>query len=242
MNGTDFGLYDYVFSADTNKAFRVEQAAARRQHRYQHDAAQPQHAVRRHEVQRRRARRWRVRAARVHRPPVGRLAGLMTSSQTRTRLDRSRRRARVRHAAAGAGAVGARVDAVGARGHRRRHGARRRGVRRRRASFYVAVCHHVAIPREPAEMMSTQWFDPIATLGYLAARHHADAVDDERVHRRVPASARRRPRRSRRSTALSNGRLIVGIGAGHVEGEFDALGVSFAARGALTDARSTISP
>ena len=23
MNGTDFGLYDYVFSADTNKAFRV---------------------------------------------------------------------------------------------------------------------------------------------------------------------------------------------------------------------------
>ena len=31
--------------------------------------------------------------------------------------------------------------------------------------LYVAVCHHVAIPREPAEMMSTQWFDPIATLG-----------------------------------------------------------------------------
>jgi acyl-CoA reductase-like NAD-dependent aldehyde dehydrogenase len=23
MNGTDFGLYDYVFSADTNKAFRA---------------------------------------------------------------------------------------------------------------------------------------------------------------------------------------------------------------------------
>ena len=37
--------------------------------------------------------------------------------------------------------------------------------------LYVAVCHHVAIPREPAEMMSTQWFDPIATLAYLAARH-----------------------------------------------------------------------
>ena len=46
-NGTDFGLYDYVFSADTNRAFRVEQAAARRQRRHQHDAAQPQHAVRR---------------------------------------------------------------------------------------------------------------------------------------------------------------------------------------------------
>ncbi len=31
---------------------------------------------------------------------------------------------------------------------------------------------------------------------------------------------------------LSNGRTIVGIGAGHVEGEFDALGVSFSRRGA----------
>src|SRR5213078_3358886 len=34
--------------------------------------------------------------------------------------------------------------------------------------LYVAVCHHVAIPREPAEMMSTQWFDPVATLAYIA--------------------------------------------------------------------------
>ncbi len=55
--------------------------------------------------------------------------------------------------------------------------------------FYVAVCHHVAIPREPAEMMSTQWFDPVPTLAYLAARHDAHALDDERVRRRVPASA-----------------------------------------------------
>ena len=35
--------------------------------------------------------------------------------------------------------------------------------------------------------------------------------------------------------ALSGGRLIVGIGAGHVEGEFDALGVPFEERGARTD-------
>src|SRR5207244_8894718 len=41
---------------------------------------------------------------------------------------------------------------------------------------------------------------------------------------------------------LSNGRTIVGIGAGHVEGEFDALGVPFAKRGELTDhALATIS-
>ena len=40
--------------------------------------------------------------------------------------------------------------------------------------LYVAVCHHVAIPREPAEIMSTQWFDPISTLGFLAA--HTERV------------------------------------------------------------------
>jgi probable F420-dependent oxidoreductase len=35
--------------------------------------------------------------------------------------------------------------------------------------------------------------------------------------------------------ALSGGRLIFGVGAGHVEGEFDALGVPFRERGAITD-------
>jgi alkanesulfonate monooxygenase SsuD/methylene tetrahydromethanopterin reductase-like flavin-dependent oxidoreductase (luciferase family) len=35
--------------------------------------------------------------------------------------------------------------------------------------------------------------------------------------------------------ALSGGRTIVGVGVGHVEGEFDALAVPFGARGAITD-------
>jgi len=38
--------------------------------------------------------------------------------------------------------------------------------------------------------------------------------------------------------ALSNGRLLFGVGAGHVEGEFDALGVPFGERGAITDEAS----
>ena len=65
--------------------------------------------------------------------------------------------------------------------------------------------------------------------------HDAHAADDQRVRRRVPAPARRPPRRSRRSTRSRAGALIVGVGAGHVEGEFDALGVPFAGRGAITD-------
>jgi alkanesulfonate monooxygenase SsuD/methylene tetrahydromethanopterin reductase-like flavin-dependent oxidoreductase (luciferase family) len=38
-----------------------------------------------------------------------------------------------------------------------------------RAGFdYVATCDHVAIPRRLAAAMSTVWYDPVATLGFLA--------------------------------------------------------------------------
>lgn len=101
--------------------------------------------------------------------------------------------------------------------------------------LYVAVCHHVAIPPEPAEMMSTQWFDPIATLGFLAAH-----TTRTRLMTNVFIAAYQPPLATAKAFAtldrLSNGRAIVGIGAGHVEGEFDALGVSFAERGKATDA------
>jgi probable F420-dependent oxidoreductase len=100
--------------------------------------------------------------------------------------------------------------------------------------LYVAVCHHVAIPREPAEMMSTQWFDPIPTLGYIAAR-----TQRVRVMTNVFVAAYQHPLQTAKAfatlDALSRGRTIVGVGAGHVEGEFDALDVPFARRGALTD-------
>jgi len=101
--------------------------------------------------------------------------------------------------------------------------------------LYVAVCHHVAIPHEPAEMMSTQWFDPIATLGYLAAH-----TTRTRLMTNVFIAAYQAPLATAKAFAtldrLSNGRAIVGIGAGHVEGEFAALGVSFSERGRSTDA------
>jgi len=100
--------------------------------------------------------------------------------------------------------------------------------------LYVAVCHHVAIPEEPAQAMSTQWFDPIATLSYLAAM-----TTRVRLMTNVFIAAYEHPLVAAKQFAtldrLSNGRAIVGIGAGHVEGEFDALGVSFTGRGAITD-------
>jgi len=100
--------------------------------------------------------------------------------------------------------------------------------------FYIAVCDHVAIPRELADAMSTTWFNPVATLGFLAGL-------TERV--RLMTNVYVAPYRHALDTAkafatldaLSGGRVILGVGAGHVEGEFDALGIPFKERGRLLD-------
>ncbi|MEW2530716.1 TIGR03619 family F420-dependent LLM class oxidoreductase [Streptomyces sp. NPDC047071] len=99
---------------------------------------------------------------------------------------------------------------------------------------YVACCDHVAIPRRLADAMGTTWYDPVATLAHLAAV-------TERVHllSHVAVVALRHPLLTAKQYAtldhLSGGRLILGVGAGHVPEEFAALGVDFARRGALLD-------
>jgi probable F420-dependent oxidoreductase len=100
---------------------------------------------------------------------------------------------------------------------------------------YVAVCDHVAIPADRAESMSTTWYDTVATLGWLAG-----ITTTTRLLSHVFVAAYRHPLLTAKAFAtldeLSGGRVVLGVGAGHVEAEFDALGVSFAGRGALTDA------
>lgn len=99
---------------------------------------------------------------------------------------------------------------------------------------YLAVCDHVAIPRRLAAAMGTVWYDPVATLGWLAA-----ATERVRLLSHVAVAALRHPLLSAKQYAtldhLSGGRLILGVGAGHVREEFEALGVDFARRGALLD-------
>jgi probable F420-dependent oxidoreductase len=104
-----------------------------------------------------------------------------------------------------------------------------------RAGFaYIAVCDHVAIPRARADAMSTTWYDTVATLGWLAA-----LTERVRLLSHVYVAAYRHPLQTAKAfatlDALSEGRVILGVGAGHVEEEFDALGISFADRGKLTD-------
>ncbi|MCL6734960.1 LLM class F420-dependent oxidoreductase [Streptomyces neyagawaensis] len=104
-----------------------------------------------------------------------------------------------------------------------------------RAGFaYIASCDHVAIPRRLADAMGTVWYDPVATLAYLAG-----VTERVRLLSHVAVVGLRHPLLTAKQYAtldhLAGGRLILGVGAGHVREEFEALGVDFERRGAVLD-------
>ncbi|MGR8946747.1 MAG: TIGR03619 family F420-dependent LLM class oxidoreductase [Gammaproteobacteria bacterium] len=96
------------------------------------------------------------------------------------------------------------------------------------------VVDHIAIPPDDAEGSEGRWFDPLATLAYLAAA--TDTVQ-------LGVSVLVLPYRPALPTAkwiatiqeLSNGRLHLGIGPGWMQAEFTALGVDKSRRGEITD-------
>jgi alkanesulfonate monooxygenase SsuD/methylene tetrahydromethanopterin reductase-like flavin-dependent oxidoreductase (luciferase family) len=100
--------------------------------------------------------------------------------------------------------------------------------------FYVAVCDHIAIPESLASTMGTYWQDCITTLSWLAAQTERTALLSHAY-----VLPYRHPLVAAKEFAtldfLSGGRAIVGIGAGHVEAEFNALGVDHASRGKLVE-------
>jgi len=100
---------------------------------------------------------------------------------------------------------------------------------------FVGVCDHVAIPdNDYAARMTTTWYDTVATLGFLAAH-----TTDVRLLSVVWIAGYRHPLQTAKSFGtldhLSGGRAILGVGAGHVEAEFEALGIDFATRGKRLD-------
>jgi probable F420-dependent oxidoreductase len=82
--------------------------------------------------------------------------------------------------------------------------------------------------------MSTIWYDPVATLAFLAG-----VTERVRLLSHVAVVGLRHPLLTAKQYAtldhLSGGRLILGVGAGHVQEEFEALGVDFVRRGAVLD-------
>lgn len=100
--------------------------------------------------------------------------------------------------------------------------------------FYVAVCDHTAIPRRLAAAMGTVWYDTVATLGWLAG-----VTSGIRLLSHIYVVALRHPLRAAKEfatlDALSAGRVVCGVGAGHVSEEFDQLGPDFEHRGPATD-------
>lgn len=100
--------------------------------------------------------------------------------------------------------------------------------------FYVGVCDHTFIPERLAGAMNTTWYDTVATLGWLAG-----VTQEIRLLSHIYVAALRHPLRAAKEFAtidiLSSGRVICGVGAGHVSEEFDLMGPAFEDRGPATD-------
>jgi len=108
-------------------------------------------------------------------------------------------------------------------------------VEAERLGYEFATCsEHVAVPRDVALERGATYWDPLATFGYLAARtttiefatfvlvlgyHHPLAI----------------VKRYGTLDVVSGGRLILGVGVGSLEEEFELLGAEMAGRGEQGD-------
>jgi len=101
-----------------------------------------------------------------------------------------------------------------------------------RLGYHHLTCsEHVAIPRSVAPARGTRYYDPLATLGFLAAR-----TSRIRLVTHVLVLGYHHPlaiaKRYGTLDRLSGGRLVLGVGVGTLAEEFALLGVPFTDRGA----------
>lgn len=99
---------------------------------------------------------------------------------------------------------------------------------------WITCSDHVAIPSSYAESMGAIWYEPSATLAYLAA-----VTRRVRLLSHVIVLPYRHPLIVAKTyatlDALSGGRVILGVGSGHLKPAFDSLGVDHAARAKMSD-------
>lgn len=101
--------------------------------------------------------------------------------------------------------------------------------------FHHLTCsEHVAVPPAIAAERGGTYWDPLATFGYLAAR-----TSRIRLATHVLVLGYHHPlaiaKRYGTLDLVSGGRLILGVGVGTLEPEFDLLGADFEDRGARAD-------
>lgn len=104
-----------------------------------------------------------------------------------------------------------------------------------RLGFHHLTCsEHVAVPTGVAAQRGATYWDPLATFGYLAAR-----TSRIRLATQVLVLGYHHPleiaKRYGTLDQVSGGRLVLGLGVGSLEEEFDLLDVPFAGRGGRAD-------
>lgn len=104
-----------------------------------------------------------------------------------------------------------------------------------RFGYHHLTCsEHIALPAAEAQRRGTRYWDPLATLGYLAARTRRI-----RLATNVLVLAYHHPleiaKRYGTLDTVSGGRLILGVGVGSLKEEFDLIGAPFTDRGARAD-------
>ncbi len=104
-----------------------------------------------------------------------------------------------------------------------------------RLGFHHLTCsEHVAVPVDIAEERGATYWDPLATLGFLAA--HTSRI---KLATQVLVLGYHHPlaiaKRYGTLDVVSGGRLILGLGVGSLREEFDLLGAEFEHRGARAD-------
>jgi probable F420-dependent oxidoreductase len=104
-----------------------------------------------------------------------------------------------------------------------------------RLGYHFCTCaEHVIVPTEVAPTRGSRYWDPLATFGYLAA-----VTSTIRLATNVVVLGYHHPlaiaKRYGTLDRVSGGRLVLGLGVGSLEEEFELLGAPFADRGARAD-------
>lgn len=104
-----------------------------------------------------------------------------------------------------------------------------------RLGYHHLTCsEHIGLPAAELERRGARYWDPLATFGYLAARtsriRFATHVLVLGYHHPLEVA-----KRYGTLDVVSGGRVILGVGVGSLEAEFDLIGASFTDRGARGD-------